>query len=292
MTSLRAAAIAARDRLFSAGVVEDDLEAQIEAELLLRHALDPSGGVTRTALYLSFEDPITADVAETYEGFLSRRLAHEPCAYITGRREFYGLDFKVTPDVLIPRPETEQLVETSIRLANAEPRRTRLRIADAGTGSGAIAVSLARALPRAEVYATDDSRAALAVAEENARRHDVVRRIAFRPGDLLTPVHAYVDLVVANLPYVTSEDWSKLAPEVRDHEPRRALDGGPDGLDAIRALLQQAPRYLTPGGHIVIEIGDEQVDPLSRFLSDALPHVRWAAERDFAGIPRIVQISV
>jgi release factor glutamine methyltransferase len=292
LTTLRAAARAARDRLLAAEVAEDEVEAEIEAEVLLRHAIDPEQGVTKAYLYARYEDEVAPDVAQRYEAALTRRLKHEPTAYITGRREFYGMEFVVTPDVLIPRPETEQLVETAIMLAKHQPQRPHLRIADIGTGSGAIAVALAKALPRAEIYATDVSRAALRIAETNARRHGVERRIAFRAGHLLTPLHDYVDLIVANLPYVTTDDWTQLEPELREHEPRLALDGGPDGLDLMRELLRQAPRYLTRDGHIVLEIGEGQVEPLAAFISDALPERSlWSVEVDFAGVPRVLTVQ-
>lgn len=291
MTTLRAAARAARDRLLAAGVAEDEVEAEIEAEVLLRHAIDPDAGITKAHLYARYADRIDAQVGQRFEELITRRLAREPSAYITRRREFYGLEFKVTPDVLIPRPETEMLVEAAIKLARVEPQRTRLRIADIGTGSGALAVTLAKFLPHAEVYATDVSRAALGVGAENARRHGVERRIAFRAGHLLTPLHDYVDLIVANLPYVTTEDWRQLEPELREHEPRLALDGGDDGLDLIRDLLRQAPRYLRPGCHVLLEIGEAQVEPLAVFIRDALPRgTLWTAEVDFAGIPRVLSV--
>jgi len=291
LTSLRAAAVAARDRLLAARIAEDEVEAEIEAEVLVRFAIDPVAFPSKSHLYARYEDEITPDVAARFDAVLTRRLAHEPTAYITGRREFYGLEFRVTPDVLIPRPETEMLVEAAIKLANAEPGRGRLRIADIGSGSGCVAVALAVALPRAEIYASDASRASLAVARENARRHSVERRIAFRPGHLLTSIHDYVDLIVANLPYVTTDDWSRLPPELREHEPRPALDGGEDGLDLIRALLRQAPRYLRPGGHVLLEIGEGQVLPLASFIEEDLPwRMLWSAESDFAGIPRLLTV--
>ena len=284
---LRAAVTAARDRLRAAGI-ED---AEIEAELLLRFALEDGSRVSRAQLYTRFEEPLTDDAEARYESYLSRRLAHEPSAYITGRKEFCGLEFLVTPAVLIPRPETETLVELAIRLCQypgLNPGASgRLRIADIGTGSGAIAVSLAKALPRAEVYATDVSREALAVAAENARRHGVERRIAFRAGDLLTPLHDYVDLIVANLPYVTTGDWMKLQAELREHEPRLALDGGADGLDLIRALLRQAPRYLNRGGAVLLEIGEGQAEALGRFVEALMPEASWRVEKDFAGKDRL-----
>jgi release factor glutamine methyltransferase len=291
LTTLRVAATAARERLLAAGVAEDEVEAEIEAEVLLRHAIDPGAGVTKAYLYARYEDEADSGVLQRFETLLTRRLDHEPTAYITGRREFYGLDLRVTTDVLIPRPETEHLVEAAIKLARAEPGRPRLRIADIGTGSGAIAIALARALPHAEIYATDVSEAALTVAAGNAGRHGVGRRIALRSGRLLTPLHDYVDLIVANLPYVTTEDWSRLEPELREHEPRLALDGGDDGLDLVRDLLLQAPRYLRRGGHVVLEIGDGQVEPLAAFIHDSLPwRTLWSAETDFAGIARVLTV--
>jgi release factor glutamine methyltransferase len=283
---------AARDRLLAAGVAENEVEAEIEAEVLLRFAIDPDGEVSKAYLYARYEDELASSVAGRYEVVLARRLAREPTAYITGRREFYGLDLWLTPDVLIPRPETEQLVEEAIKLARYEPQRSRLRIADIGTGSGAIAVALAKALPQAEVYATDVSRAALGVAKENARRHAVERRISFRTGHLLTPLHDYVDLIVANLPYVTTDEWSRLAPELRDHEPRLALDGGPDGLDLIRALLLQAPRYLRRGGQVVLEVGEGQVEALAAFIRNEMPPgTLWSVQADFAAIPRVLTVG-
>jgi release factor glutamine methyltransferase len=310
MTTLRAAVVAARDRLRAAGI-ED---AQIEAEVLLRYALevaapaeDGTRSVSRAGLYTRFEDEMTPPVEAAYMSLQARRLAHEPSAYITGHREFWGLEFKVTPAVLIPRPETEGLVELVLRelgdggssgarglvepTAPARPTRAsgravrvagRLRIADVGAGSGGIAVALAQELPEAEVYAMDASREALAVAAENASRHGFERRIALRCGDLLTPLHDYVDCVVANLPYVTSGEWAGLQPEVREHEPRQALDGGEDGLDLIRALLRQAPRYLLPGGFVALEIGEEQAGALGRFVQETLPGSTWRVEKDFA----------
>ena len=292
LTSLRSAFVAARDRLLAAGVADDEVEAEIEAEILLRHAIDPAVDVSKAYLYSRFEDAIAKDVAERYEALLVRRLAREPTAYITGRREFCGLEFRVTPDVLIPRPETEQLVETAIRRAQGAPWRPRLRIADIGTGSGAIAVALAKDLPQAEVYATDVSRAALGVAMENARRLGVERRIAFRAGYLLTPLHDYVDFIAANLPYVTTGDWRRLSPELREHEPRLALDGGADGLDLVRELLRQAPRYLRRGGHALLEIGEGQDEAVAAFISREMPRgTTWSVQADFAGISRVLTVS-
>ena len=241
------------------------------------------------------------------DALVARRLDHEPSAYITGVREFYALDFEVTPDVLIPRPETELLVSKAQEWAAgasghfspypADPSRSamsrrrltdRLSVVDVGTGSGAIAVALARHLPTAGVFATDVSWDALAVARRNARRHGVDGRIAFRHGDLLTPVSCYVDLIIANLPYVTAADPRNLAPEVREHEPPLALLGGEDGLDLVRALLRQAPRYLRPKGAICLEFGAGQADALRELSATYLPDATASMYEDFAGIPRVL----
>lgn len=328
MASLRAAVVAARQRLSAAGIDEP----QIEAELLLRYALEVASGadealarpssasgraVSRTQLYTQLEENAPAEVEAAFESFLARRLAHEPSAYITGRTEFRGLELALTQAVLVPRPETEGLVEAVLRELgrtqypglNPEPseraaglgpqarrssaagRAGRLCVVDVGTGSGAIAVALAQALPRAEVYATDVSREALAVAAENARRHGLERRLALRHGDLLAPLQDYVECIIANLPYVTSADWSRLEPELREYEPRLALDGGADGLDLVRALLTQAPRYLRPGGLVALEIGEEQAAALGRFIEEALPGAAWRVEQDFAGKDRYCLVS-
>jgi release factor glutamine methyltransferase len=274
VTNLRAAALAGRDRLRAAGIEDPE----IEAELLLRFALEAGNRILPAELYTRFDETLTNDAQGRYESYLSRRLAHEPSAYITGRKEFCGLEFLVTPAVLIPRPETETLVEAAIKATKAGPPGTRMRIADVGTGSGAIAVSLAKALSWAEVYATDVSREALSVAAENARRHGVERRIAIRAGYLLTPLHDYVDLIVANLPYVTTHDWTELPPELREREPRLALDGGADGLDLIRVLLRQAPRYLNRGGAVLLEIGEGQAAALGRFVEASVAGASWRVE--------------
>jgi release factor glutamine methyltransferase len=244
-----------------------------------------------------------------FESLLARRLAHEPTAYITGTREFWAHDFEVTPDVLIPRPETELLVSTAYKwisgssghwttyplpassqffLQSGRQRTDSACIVDVGTGSGAIAVALALQLPAVTVIATDVSWPALAVAKRNARRHDIDGRIRFRHGDLLLPVDTYVDLIVANLPYVPTADWRALEPEVCDYEPALALDGGEDGLDLVRSLFHQAPRYLRPDGAICIEFGDGQAEAVAELALSSLPGADVQILDDFAGIPRVL----
>jgi release factor glutamine methyltransferase len=284
-TTLREAMVAARKRLAAAGI-ED---AELEAEVLLRHAL---GGVSRAELFKRFGDRIEEDVSQRYEALLARRLAHEPTAYITGRREFYGLEFVVTPDVLIPRPETETLVETVIgRSSHRSVLQRGPLIADVGTGSGAIAIALAKSLPRAEVWAIDTSWPALEVARANARRHSVERRISLRHGDLLLPLDHRVDVIVANLPYVSTGDWSRLEPELRDNEPRLALDGGSEGLDLIEALLHQAPRYLRPGGALCLEFALGQENAVEKLGRASFSDAETRLLNDLTDRPRALLVT-
>ncbi len=272
------------DRLTAA-----DIEfAELEAEVLLRHALSPDAHMTRAGLYTRLGDAIDDASSDRYATLIARRLTHEPSAYIIGRREFYGLDFKVTSDVLIPRPDTELLVECAIKVQAAQGQSV---FADIGTGSGAIAVAIATALPAARVIATDVSDTALDVARENARRHEVADRTLFVQGDLLSPLEAPVDVIVANLPYVTTPDWQDLPPELREHEPRLALDGGHDGLDAIRTFLVQAPGYLRPGGAVCLEFGIGQRDAIVALARAAFSEARIDVHEDFAGIPRVLVIE-
>jgi release factor glutamine methyltransferase len=266
---------------------------------------EPPVPVSRALLYARLNDPIDASAAEHFVTLVNRRLAHEPSAYITGHREFYGLDFLVTPAVLIPRPETETLVEAAIELLTlrraegsspssppVEKRSGREAVVDAGTGSGAIAISLACTLPGAAIIAMDASDAALDLARRNARRHGVLERIAFRSGDLLEPLDAPVDLIVANLPYVKTNDWAALPPEIRDHEPRLALDGGPDGLDVIRRFLDQAQHYLQPGGAIALEFGPSQSEVLLALAHAAFPGSLVNIRNDLGGRPRVLTIRL
>jgi len=253
--------------------------ARLEAELLLAHLL----GVERPALYVRWDEDVPAQAAGRLAGLVERRRRGEPLAYITGRREFMGLEFTVTPDVLVPRPETELLVETALNfLVAADPAP---RAADVGTGSGAIAVSLAAYHPAVRVVAVDLSEAALAVALVNARRHGVADRVSFLHGDLLSGLEGPFDLVAANLPYIPSGELDGLPDEVRC-EPRAALDGGPDGLDPYRRLVPQAERVLRPGGWFLAEMAPAQE---AAFLALVPPPV-WRArvEKDRAGRPRLL----
>ncbi|SHF06341.1 release factor glutamine methyltransferase [Desulfofundulus australicus DSM 11792] len=261
--------------------------AALEAEVLLAHVL----GTDRVGLYREAHRTLTREERVRFEEMLSRRAAGEPVAYLTGHREFMGLDFLVTRDVLIPRPETELLVEMALEILGRGDVPGEPLLADVGTGSGAIAVSLARYLARGTVYATDISPAALAVAAENARRHGVTGRIVFLSGDLLAPVREILPpgslvLVAANLPYIPSADIGRLMPDVACYEPHLALDGGADGLELYRRLVPQARELLVPGGHLLMEISPGQVS----LLGPLFPPDTWQyrVHRDLAGRERLV----
>lgn len=252
---------------------------RLEAEILLAHVT----GLTRTTLLAHPERPLTADERARYEDLLARRAAGIPLPYLTGRMELFGLEFVVTPDVLIPRPETEMLVERALAW---DPQT----VVDVGTGSGCVAVALAVRLPRARIYATDLSRAALSVAMTNARRHGVADRIHFLQADLASPLRGPVDLVVSNPPYVAEEEWASLPESVREHEPRLALDGGPGGLRVIRRLLADTARLLRPGGVLLVEIGAGQGSQAAALARAAFPQARIQVYPDLAGYDRMLEV--
>jgi release factor glutamine methyltransferase len=271
-------AVAAR---FRAGGVDS---ADLDARLLVGHAL----GLDHAGLVREGERPLgRADVAGV-EALAARRLAGEPVARITGVKEFWGLPFQVTPAVLVPRPDTETVVETALARLDRDGLRTRrLRIADLGTGSGAILVALLHELPDAFGIGTDCDPAALATARANAGRLGVAARTAFVACDFGAALAGGLDLVVANPPYIATDEIAALAPEVRDFDPRGALDGGPDGLAAYRAIAADAGRLLAPRAHLVMEVGAGQADAVSALVAAAgLGAV--AVAPDLAGIGRVV----
>ena len=240
---IHALVIAARERLIRAGIPPD--QAGIDAEVLIRHVL----GWDRAKYLASRHEPLPSTASFPFEAALAERERRVPVAYITGHREFWGLDFDVSPAVLIPRPESELIVEAALTfLSDAEAR---LRIADIGTGSGCLAVSLAYERPHATLLATDVSEDALAIARRNAERHGVSGRIRFARTSFLTDIQGSFDLIVAN----------PLSPDVRDHEPAIALFGrGEDGLDDVRELLGQSATRLAPSGRVMMEFGYGQGD--------------------------------
>ena len=261
-------------------------EARLEAELLLMHALK----IGRVHLYERLQDELPVRAAGYYQRLLDRRLAHEPTPYIVGHKEFFGLHFEVTRAALIPRPETEALVELAIDFARGRYADKSFTIADVGAGSGVIAIALAYELPNARVIATDVSRRALALARRNSERHGVAARIEFVEGDTLLPIEVRAEIIAANLPYVTTEDWLATPPEIREWEPRRALDGGADGLRYIRRLLRQAPEKLARNGALFAEIGDRQGATAGSLAEEAFPAARVEVRPDLARRDRVLCI--
>ena len=285
----------ARRRFEEAGI--EPAEAAVDADVLARHAL---GGWERGQLIVRQHDACPAGFAGVFEALVRRREQREPTGYIIGHREFWNLDMEVTAGVLLPRPETELLVEEALSRLSPPPEGSgdtpgsalaaapvHARIADIGTGSGCIAVAIARWLPAADVVAVDASEAALAVARRNAARHEVAGRVRFLQTDLLSGVPGLFDAVVANPPYVPAPDIAGLQPEVRDHEPLHALDGGADGLDVIRRLVPEAAAALRPGGWLLFEFGFGQADGVRAIIA-AQPQLELVGVRpDLAGIPRV-----
>jgi release factor glutamine methyltransferase len=258
---------------------------RFDAEILLAHAL----GLNRAAVLSRPEQELTPKQLTLYRDLIARRGDREPLAYVVGYREFFGLVFVVDHRALIPRPETELLVEHALEIA--KHKTAPLRIADVGAGSGAIAVTLAVRLPGATVHALDHSADALKVVAENARRHDVSDRVHCLHSDLLSALTGPVDLITANLPYVTTGEWQQLVPEIKYHEPRSALDGGPDGLALIRRLLETAEPCLRPSGALLLEIGAGQGVAATSLARENLPLARVQLVKDYAGLDRLVIVD-
>ena len=258
--------------------------ARLDARLLLEHILKVGHGY----LVSHGETPLTSAQEVEYRQLIRRAVQNEPIPYLVGRAPFYGLDFAVNPAVLIPRPETEQLVDLAIAWAGKRPSP---RIVDVGTGSGCIPVLLARHLRQADIEATDVSAEALVVARQNAARL-APGRIRFHLGHLLEPIVESVDLITANLPYVTEAEWTMLDDGVKSYEPAVALIGGADGLDLIRQLLQQATEKLNPNGAILLEIGWGQGTAVRQLAQAAFPAAQVAVLPDIAGHDRIVAINL
>jgi release factor glutamine methyltransferase len=251
---------------------------------MLSSALD----IRRIDLYLQFEKVLTGTEVESFRSLVRQRLAGRPLQYITGDAGFRLLDLTVDERVLVPRPETEILVEEALTHLGEQPAG---QILDVGCGSGAIAVSVARECEAARLVATDLSSAAIAVARVNAERHSVAERIRFFCGDLLAPLatDARFAVILSNPPYIASTDIPTLQPEIRDHEPHLALDGGADGLDVVRRLVPLAARHLLPAGRLLIEVGAGQSDVVESLLEDSGFDASTIYTRaDLTGIPRVV----
>lgn len=299
---------------------------RLDAQVLLAHVL----GRDRTWLYTHPQAPLAENELARFNASICRRERREPVAYITGHKAFFGLDFEVTPAVLIPRPETELLVETALQIFKAQqaasiagatqpaqgalqpkadvhrqppavPQESKnqstpstMTIADIGTGSGCIAITLAQHLPGAAVFGSDRSNQALKIARQNAIRHQVRDQITFLSGHLLEPLPAPVDLIVSNPPYISHAELvsPELAPEVRQYEPALALDGGDEGLELIQQLLAQARSKLKTGGSLLVEIGSGQGYAVSELARVYFPDAEIQIKKDLAGLDRLLAIRL
>ncbi len=258
--------------------------ASLETRVILCHVLEKS----REWIVTHPDQELDASQIQKANGLLDRIIEGEPLPYLVGKQAFYGLDFKVTPDVLIPRPETELLIEECITWLEDHPSKRHM--ADIGTGSGAIAITLADRFEDLEITAIDISEKALEVASQNAACLNVDSKISFVQNDLLSDYDGRFDLIAANLPYIPTEKLKSLP--VTRYEPMRALDGGPDGLDLIRKLLQQTREHLKPGGMLILEIEEGQSISASKLVETLLPGVEITILNDLANHPRILKIMV
>ena len=260
---------------------------RLDAEILLAEAL----GCQRIQLYTAFEEVPNEEKRTAFRALVRQRADGTPVAYLVGRREFYSLSFKVGPGVLIPRPETELIVVTLLDLVKQRTDCSPPRIADVGTGSGILAVTVAKHLPAAQVVATDTSTVALGIAAENARQHGVAERVQWIECDLLTGIAAEptFDFIVSNPPYVSTAEYEKLPPDVKNFEPREALLAGPQGTEVIERLLLQAAGRLRPGGQLLIEISPMIHTAVQALLAAATGWQPGPTVKDLARLPRVVQ---
>ena len=259
----------------------------LDAELLLTATV----GITRSQLHLYRNDALTAGLAKTFVSLVQRRCRREPLAYILGQRAFYDIELEVNPDVLIPRPETELLVEQALAWLDARSERA-LLVADIGTGSGAIAITLAHKLANLSVWAADRSPVALDVARRNVQRYHLHERVSLVCSDLLSATTARFDLVAANLPYIPNGRLADLQPEVGEYEPRLALNGGELGLDVIARLCRMLPSHCNPSALVLLEIDEGQGSRVSQMLGAMLPHAAINVLHDYAGFERIVRAEI
>lgn len=262
---------------------------RLDAELLLAAAL----GMTRIDLYLRHDQPLDSDELDRYRDLVKRRKNREPVAYILGEKAFWTLDLAVGPGALIPRPETECLVEAVLAFLKDRDAQASGRFLDLGTGSGAIALALAQSCPAARGAAVDASLGALALADANRRRHHLEDRVALLAGnwlDSFSPVKARFDVIVSNPPYIPSAQIDLLQPEIARYEPRAALDGGADGLDCIRHLVARAAAFLAPGGGLFIEIGHDQYPAVRQLAKACGGYAQVACRQDYAGQDRVASL--
>lgn len=255
---------------------------RLDAEILLSHQT----GMTRTGLYVRFHDSLEGDEMEGFLGLIERRTRGEPVAYITGRKEFWSLLFEVSLGVLIPRPDTEILVEEALRVAG-DPGRKDLDILEIGTGSGAVGIALAKELKHARIVATDVSEKALHWAKKNAAAHAVADRIRYIQGNLFEPLSAKFDIIVSNPPYISEETFENLPPGVRVFEPKEALMAGPKGTEFHDALIRGSRDHLRDGGWLLMEMGDGQKAGVEVMLNDIALYEEITFTADYAGWPRV-----
>jgi release factor glutamine methyltransferase len=256
------------------------------AEILLAHALK----LSRIDLYLRYDQPVNTDERQRFKALIQRRATREPVAYIVGEKEFWSMVFSVNADVLVPRPETECLVERALAML---PKKGRRRVLDLGTGSGAILLALAKERPDCMCFGSDQSQAALAVARRNARSHHLAHRVHFFAGSWLEPLQPQglsLDMIVSNPPYIPSEQIASLQPEVACFEPRSALDGGPDGLAQLGRIVALAPDYLAAGAALILEIGHDQGPGITQRAEQTNAYRDVSIARDYGGLDRVVTL--
>ena len=262
---------------------------RLASEILLAHAL----GVERITLYLDYDRPLTSNEVSIFRRLIKRRATCEPLQYITGSQEFWSLEFAVNSSVLVPRPETELLVEQTVKACGElkQVETGQLRILDLCTGCGAVAISIAYELPEVLVWATDCSAKALEVARANARTHKVSERVELLQGDLFGPLKALglkFHVIVSNPPYVAEEEYSDLPVEIKDYEPREALDGGPGGMLFIKRIIKEAPDFLAPHGRVMIEMDPRQVTTARELVNSNSAFKRCDVIKDYSGLDRVV----
>ncbi|MFH0729194.1 MAG: peptide chain release factor N(5)-glutamine methyltransferase [Pseudomonadota bacterium] len=263
-------------------------QARASAEILLAHAL----GLKRIDLYLRYDQPLHPEELARFKTYIKRRVNSEPVAYITGEKEFWSMPFTVTPDVLIPRPDTECLVETALALIPATDNIPSMRVLELGTGSGAIAVALASERRSARIFASDRSGPAIRIAQKNAGRHGLANKIHFFCSDWFLSIRSgvFFDMIVSNPPYIRRDGISGLQPEIVRYEPHDALDGGAHGVDALEAIICRSKAYLVPKGYLLLEIGYDQKASVVEIAQNAGGYEPVRFFRDYGGLDRVAQL--
>ena len=262
---------------------------RLTAEILLAHVLETK----RIDLYLNHDQPLTDDELQRFKVLVKRRIKREPVAYIVGTRGFWSIDVLVSKDVLIPRPETEFLVERAIAILSDDSSSRTKRILELGTGSGAVIISLAANYPAHDYFASEISYAAIQMAYRNARRHHLGNKIHFFSGDWFAPLRLqkyFFDLILSNPPYIKTEAVANLQPEIVAFEPIIALDGGSDGLDSIKHIVQAAHQYLKPGGILMLEIAHDQKEDIHRIMTQCGHYDNFMCQKDYSGNDRVVEM--